>query len=138
MGHYPKITKPLVKYRSYVCQLIQSGPYAPQPTILQNDLGYNPEWVRIAAGDYRLASTELSNENVDKVVVFFNIGKEPTGPMAGGFMGHAVWNREQAVVFISTAYYDGSTAGYSLADDLLSDLGGDDFWRASFELRIYY
>ena len=135
-SYWRKMTRP---YRSYVAQLTQSGAYAPTANILENDLGYTPTWSRLSAGSYILSSTELSGENADKVVVFLTQGNYPTNGQEFGWSSNVGWGREDHVVYISTAYNNGNTEipGYTQADDILSDGSGDDFWRASFELRIY-
>jgi hypothetical protein len=132
--HWRKMTRP---YRSYVAQLSQSGTNAPIATILENDLGYEPTWSRTSAGQYLLSSIELGAEDNSKVVVFLTIGTPFQDPMEFGYGAHAYWNREENYAGISTAFNSGSTEGSGEADDLLSDGSGDDFFRASFELRIY-
>ena len=135
-ANWRKMTRP---YRSYVAQLSQSGSNAPVATILENDLGYTPTWSRLSAGSYTLSSTELSGENADKVVVFLTQGNYPSNGQELGWSSNVGWDRDGHTVFISTAYNNGNTEipGYNQADDILSDGSGDDFWRASFELRIY-
>lgn len=145
MAHYPKVNTG-INYRSYVAQLSQTGTDAPVAIVLHNDLGYTPTWSRTNPGNYQLtagaANIDFANENNEKVVVFLNIGNYPSGPMEFGYIAHAVWSREENRVFLNTAFYDGSTTqpGYAEDDGLLSEQAspvGDDFWRASFELRIY-
>lgn len=136
MAHYSKVNTG-INYRSYVAQLKQEGSNPPDPIVLHNDLGYTPTWGRYAAGRYDLSATEFGYENNDKIIIFLNIGTYVSNPMELGYMAHAVWDIDSQLVLLSTAYYNGSSTGYVLADDLLSDAASDDFHRASFELRIY-
>ena len=136
MAHYPKINTG-INYRSYVCQLSQANTDDPIPVVLHNNLGYIPTWSRNGTGYYTLNATEFDNEENDAIVLFFNTGNFVSAPMDQGFSVHAVWNREVKRIEISSAFYDGSTTGFSPSDNLLSDSANDDFFRANFELRIY-
>ena len=132
--YYRKMTRP---YRSYVAQLSQSGSYAPTANILENDLGYEPTWSRDDAGYYTLYNSAFADENENKVIVFLNIGNYATSTLEFGIAAHATWNRDGKNINLATGYYNGNTEipGYTLSDNVLSD--GDDYQRASIEIRIY-
>lgn len=44
-------------YRSYIALLNQSGTDAPVPTIIYNDLGFDPVWEYVSQGTYNLLFT---------------------------------------------------------------------------------
>ena len=141
-----KMTRP---YRSYVCQLTQSGTSAPSPIVLENDLGYTPTWARSGTGQYNLTAgadnVDFANENNTKIVVFFNGGRYSGNYIEFGMQANARWSKEENLVYIETGIQvycvsgDGcqSSWAYDLQDNILTDGDGDNFFPASFELRIY-
>lgn len=140
---YRKLSRP---YRSYVAQLSQAGSYAPTANILENDFGYEPTWSRTSQGLYTLSSTELTAENWNKVVVFYNLGNYPSQEWVDGsaIFSNCKWSKEEGFVVLYTGkkYFcpDGTTNcqthfDYTLEDDILSD--ADDYFPANIEIRIY-
>jgi hypothetical protein len=137
-----KMTRP---YRSYVAQLTQASTSAPTATILENDLGYEPTWTRNGAGLYVLSSTELTDENWNKVVVFYNIGNYPAAEWTtNAIFQSCKWSKEEGLVVLYTGikYFcpDGGTSCISVFDNLLEDgilSDEDNFFPANIELRIY-
>jgi hypothetical protein len=151
MAHYSKV---LVGssgggFRSYVAQLTQSGNIAPIANILSNTLGYTPTWSRSSAGFYTLNATEFATVDSTKVAIFFNPANYvPNNFSDSGLMPRveALWGFDSNYPIIRTGFMLACGEGgncndvfsYTLADGYLS--GGTtsgDYFKASFELRIY-
>jgi hypothetical protein len=78
----------ILGYKTYVCQISQSGTSAPSQTVIFNTTGLTPSWVRTGAGSYTLDFTGITG-------TFYS-------PMTSDWAGNAI--------LINIHGYDGSAA----------------------------